>query len=88
MTPGDVAAGIGVVVIVGCLLSIVAFFLLWLVTSTATVIRAGRRARHRPDLLTRLARGCAVSDLAEIDDELERVLAQEHGRADWIQNGG
>lgn len=75
-------------VIVGCLLSIATFFLLWLVTSAATVVRARRRAKRRPDLLTSLARGCTVSDLAEIDSELERVLTQEHGNTDWIQNGG
>ncbi len=80
MTPGDVAADIGAVVIAVCLLSVVLFVFLWAGASVLTVAAARRRAKRRSELLTGLARGCAVSDLDEIDDGLERVLAQEHWR--------
>ena len=78
MTLANAAADIGAVVITVCLLSVVLFFFLWAVASVLTVARARRQAKRRPELLTGLARGCTVSDLAEIDVELEQVLAQEH----------
>jgi hypothetical protein len=80
MAPGNIAADIWAVVITACLLSVVLFFLLWAGASALTIARARRRARRRPELLAGLARGCAVSDLAEIDDALRQVLAQEHWR--------
>lgn len=67
-------------VISACLLSVVLFFLLWAGASVLTIAQARRRARRRPELLAGLARSCAVSDLAEIDDALQQVLAQEHWR--------
>lgn len=79
MTPGTIIAGIAAVVITACLLSIVVFFLLGAVIAALTIAQARRRAKHRPELLTQIARDCAVNDLAEIDDKLEQVLAQEYG---------
>lgn len=79
MTLGDVAADIVAAVISICLLSVVLYFVLWAVAATLTVTQARRRARRRPELLTGLARACTVSDLAEIDDELQQILIQEHG---------
>ncbi len=78
MTFGDVAADIGAVVITTCLLSVVLFFLLSVGASVLTVAQARRRAKHRPELPAGLASGWAVSDLAELDDELRQVLRQEH----------
>ncbi len=83
MTPVDVAADIWAVVVTVCLLSVVLFFLSWAGASVLTIVRARRRARLRPELLAGLARGCAVSDLADIEDELRQILAQEH----WRQPG-
>lgn len=80
MAPGEVAADAWAVVITACLLSVVVFFLLWAAASVLTIARARHRERHRSELLAGLARGCAVSDLAEIDDELQQVLTQEHWR--------
>lgn len=78
MTVGHVAADIWAVVITVCLLSVVVFFFLWAGASILTLAQARRSAKHRPALLTGLARGCTVSDLEEIDRELQQVLAQEH----------
>lgn len=80
MTPIEVAADIWAVVVTVCLLSVALFFLSWAGASVLTLARARRRARRRPELLARLARGCAVSDLADIDDALQQILEQEHWR--------
>lgn len=80
MTPLDVAADIWAVVVTVCLLSVVLLFLLWAGASVLTIARARRGATRRPELLAGLARGCTVSDLADIDDELQQILAQEHWR--------
>lgn len=78
MTVGHLAADIWAVVITACLLSVVVFFFLWAGASILTLARARRSAKHRPMLLAGLARCCTVSELEEIDRELQRVLAQEH----------
>ena len=80
MTPVDVVADIWAVVAAVCLLTIVLLFLSWAGASVLTIARARHRARRPPEPLAGLARGCAVRDLADIDDELEQVLAQEHWR--------
>ncbi len=68
------------VIVTVCLLSVVLFFLSWVGASVLTLARARRRARRRPELLAWLARDCAVSDLADIDDALQQILEQEHWR--------
>lgn len=64
-------------IIIACLLSVVAVFLLWMVVAVATIARSGNRARRLPPIITELARGASADELAEIDDELDRVLARE-----------
>ncbi len=80
MTPVEAAADIWAVVVTVCLLSVVLLFLSWAGASVLTLARARRRARRRPGQLAWLARGCAVSDLAGIDDALQQILEQEHWR--------
>ncbi|MHB1432292.1 MAG: hypothetical protein ACYCVZ_09300 [Streptosporangiaceae bacterium] len=80
MTAAGLAAGVWAAIIVASLLGIVAFFLIAAGVSVLTVLRSGRRARARSPLIRELAHGCAPDDLADIDDALRRVLAEEHGR--------
>ena len=48
------------------------------VASLLTVTRAERQAR-RPRSLGQLARWYPVTELAEIDEALDRIFAEEHG---------
>ena len=80
MTPGDVTADAWAVLVTVCLLSIVMFFALWAAAAVLTIVHARRRDADRAELLAGLARGCSVSDLAAIDDDLRQILAQEHWR--------
>ncbi|MHB1595194.1 MAG: hypothetical protein ACYCO9_11570 [Streptosporangiaceae bacterium] len=85
MTAAGLAAYAWAAIVVASLLGIVGFFLIAASTSVLTVLRSGRRARAgraraRSPLIRDLAHGCAPDDLADIDDALRRVLAEEHGR--------
>ncbi len=80
MTAAGLAADVWAAIIVASLLAIVAFFLIAAGASVLTVLRSGRRARARSPLIRDLARDCAPDDLADIDEALRRVLAEEHGR--------
>lgn len=80
MTPGSIAVAAWAAVVAVSLLSIVGFFLLWAAVSVLTVVKGRHRARARSREFAELSRDCAVSDLAEIDEALRRVLAEEHWR--------
>ena len=79
MTAAGLAAYAWAAIIVASLLGIVAFFLIAAGVSVLTVLRSGRRARATSPLIRDLAHGCAPGDLADIDEALRRVLAEEHG---------
>lgn len=78
MTAQVLLADIWAAIIAVSLLSIVALFVIGAVVSVLTVLRSRAQARRRSPLIEDLARGCAPDDLADIDDTLHRVLAEEH----------
>ncbi|HEV2376405.1 MAG TPA: hypothetical protein VGS19_30070 [Streptosporangiaceae bacterium] len=51
--------------------------------AVATVARSRRRAKRARDDLRELARWCPVGELADIDEALEEVLAQEDSGHRW-----
>ncbi len=57
------------------LVSIVLFFLIGAGMSVKTVLDARRRSRRTPAYLDQLSHSCSVSELAEIDQALDQVLA-------------
>lgn len=79
MTLGQAALDLwaaGIVVALGC---IGMFFVAGAVLSLLTVVRARRRSLRPRRELGQLARCSSVSELADIDDALDRVLSEEHG---------
>lgn len=81
MTLGRIALDVAMSGVVISLISIVLFFVLGAGMSLLTLMRAGRRARRssRRVQLEQLSHGCTVAELAEIDQALDQVLAQEYG---------
>ena len=61
------------------LLSVGLFVVLWAGVSVLTVVRAARRARQRPRELGALRHWYPESELAQLDEALARILAEEHG---------
>lgn len=79
MTFEGVALAAWTAVVVLSVLGVGLIFVLGAAAPALTVARARRRRRLPYDLPGELARGCAVNDLAEIDEALQRILAEEHG---------
>ncbi len=78
MTPSRLALDLWMTGVVLSLAGIGLFAVLGAVVSLLTVTRSGRRAR-RPRNLGQLSRWYSVAELAEIDEVLDRILAEEHG---------
>lgn len=70
------AWAIGVVL---SLISIGLFFVAWAGVAVLTVARDRRRARRRRAELGVLRHWYPEGDLAQLDQALERILAEEHG---------
>ncbi len=70
------AWAIGVVL---SLISVGLFFVAWAGVSVLTVTRGRRRVRRRPHNLGALRHWYPECELAQLDDALERVFAEEHG---------
>ncbi|HUY48692.1 MAG TPA: hypothetical protein VMV92_23740 [Streptosporangiaceae bacterium] len=79
MMLGKVALDLSMAVVVLSLISIALFFVFGAGVSFLTVAGARRRARRRFCQLDQLSHGCPVDELAEIDEALDRVLAEERG---------
>lgn len=77
MTLGKVALDLFMTGVVLSLMSIALFFVFGAGVSLLTVAGARRRARQRSCRLDQLSHGCSVDELAEIDEALDRVLAEE-----------
>ncbi len=78
MTPGRLALDLWMAGVVLSLAGIGLFAVVGAVVSLLTVARSSRRAR-RPRDLGQLSRWYPVAELAEIDEALDRILAEEHG---------
>lgn len=72
---------------VGVVLSLIALGILaivWAWVSVLTVTGAAGRARRRPGQLGTLQSQYPERELAEIDEALERIMAEEHGaKSGW-----
>lgn len=80
MVPGRIVLDLAMAGVVISLVSIVLFFVFGAGASLLTIAAAARRARrssHRL-LCEQLSNGCAVAELAEIDEALDQVLAEEY----------
>lgn len=77
MTPGKVALDLFTAGVVLSLISITLFFVFGAGVSLLTVAGARRRARHRSSQLEQLSHGCPPDELAEIDEALDNILAEE-----------
>jgi hypothetical protein len=77
MTPERLALDLWMVCVVLSVAGIGLFAVLGAVISLLTVTRSGRRAR-RPRDLGQLSRWYPVTELSEIDEALDRILAEEH----------
>lgn len=78
MALGRLALDLWMACVVLSLAGIGLFGVVGAVAALLTVIRAERQAR-RPRGLGQLSRWCPVTELAEIDEALDRILAEEHG---------
>ncbi len=79
MMLGRVALDLWMADVVLSLISIGAGLVLWAWVSVLTVAGAARRARRRPRQLGALRDRYPPSELAGIDEALERILAEERG---------
>ena len=70
--------GIGLVIIVLSLVSVIGIAMAWVVVGLSTVAGAARRDRLRRRRLGALQGQLAEGELADIDETLERILAQEY----------
>jgi hypothetical protein len=68
-------------------LALLGIVLLGVLTAAVSALTlAGRRRRAAAGLagsLGALSRGCAVGELAKIDEELQRIAEAEHAGAGW-----
>lgn len=87
MTPAGVVVQAWALVVVLSMIGIGFFFVLWAGVSLLTLAGARRGRRQLSDQLLELARGGAADDLAEIDEALERILAEEHGAIPGWRSG-
>jgi len=67
------------VLVVLSLAAVAGISISWMLISAATLAAAARRDRREPGRLGSLRGWLGESDLADIDEALERILAQEHG---------
>ncbi len=79
MTPARLLLDIWLVLVVLSLAGIAGISLSWMLISMATLTAEARRDRRRPARLGSLRGRLAESDLADIDEALERIMAEEHG---------
>ena len=79
MTPARLLLDIWLVLVVLSLAGVAGISISWMLISAATLATATRRHRREPDRLGSLRGRLGGSDLADIDEALERILAQEHG---------
>jgi hypothetical protein len=79
MTPARLLLDIWLVLVVLSLAGVAGISISWMLISAATLATATRRHRREPDRLGSLRGRFDESDLADIDEALERILAQEHG---------
>jgi hypothetical protein len=79
MMLGKVVLDLVMAGVVLSLISIALFFVFGAGVSLLTVADARRRSRRRSGQLDQLSHGCPVDELAEIDEALDRVLAEERG---------
>jgi len=79
MTPARLLLDIWLVLVVLSLAGGAGISISWMLISAATLATAARRHRREPDRLGSLRGRLGESDLADIDEALERILAQEHG---------
>ncbi|HEX9031656.1 MAG TPA: hypothetical protein VF834_07395 [Streptosporangiaceae bacterium] len=70
--------GIGLVILVLSLVAVIGIVMAWVVVGLSTVAGAARRDRLRRQRLGPLRGQLAQSDLADIDETLERIFAQEY----------
>lgn len=78
MTAPRLLIDIWLLVIVLSLASVIGITIAWVFVGLSTVAGAARRDRLRRGRLGALRSQLADSDLAEIDEALERILAQEY----------
>ncbi len=79
MTVGKAALDLWTAGVVLALGSIGFFLVAGAVVSLLTVAGAWRRSRRPRQELGQLAGSCSARELAEIDDVLDRILAEEQG---------
>jgi hypothetical protein len=79
MTPARLLLDIWLVLVVLSAAGIAGISISWMLISIATVAAAARRDRRKPARLGSLRGRLGESDLADIDEALERILAAEHG---------
>lgn len=81
MTPGQIVLDVAMGVVVLSLIAIVLVFLIGTAAGMVAMTRAGRgdRGAARQRRLEQLWNGCELDDLADIDETLDRVAAQEYG---------
>jgi hypothetical protein len=78
MTPARLLLDIWLVLVVLSLAAIAGISISWMLISAATLAGAARRDRRKPARLGSLRGRLDESDLADIDEALERILTQEH----------
>jgi hypothetical protein len=79
MTPARLLLDIWLVLVVLSLAAIAGISISWMLITMATLAGAARRQRRKPARLGSLRGRLGESDLADIDEALERITAQEHG---------
>ena len=77
MTPARLLSDLWLAIVVLSLFAVAGIAIAWMWAALATVGEAARRRRLRAERQAVL-RDLADCDLAEIDDALERILAEEH----------
>lgn len=79
MTLGKLFLDLWLGLLVLSLAAVVIFALAWMVIPVVTVVSAQRQAkrRHVPDGIDRLVSAYSEEEIAEIDQALEAILAQE-----------